>query len=162
VHIRRARAEDAEALIAHANAVGAEGIYIMTERVERSLNEERALIRKSDGRSSLWIVAVAGGEILGVADIGRGRHSKNRHVANLGIALRKDARRVGLGTEMRGTLIEWAQSVRVRKLTLGVFATNTAARALYRRLGFVQEGRLKGQVILRGKPVDELLLARWL
>jgi len=63
---------------------------------------------------------------------------------------------------MLQTMIAWARSVGIRKLTLGVFASNTPAVALYRKLGFAQEGRSRGQVILRGRPVDELLMALWL
>jgi RimJ/RimL family protein N-acetyltransferase len=160
--IRRAAARDAREVIAHVNAIGAEGIYIHTERLTLSLNEERAVLREAKGESGLYIVAVIGGEIVGTADIKRGRLSKNRHTANLGIALRKNARGVGLGMAMMQAMIRWARSVGVRKITLAVFATNEPAIALYRRLGFTLEGRLKKQVILRGKAVDELLMARWL
>jgi len=162
VVIRRAEPQDAEAVIAHVNAIGAEGIHIMTERLLLTPKEKRVVFRKADGESGLYIVAVIGGEIVGTADIARGRQSKNRHTASLGIALRRDIRGVGLGMAMMRTMIAWARSVGIRKLTLGVFARNIPALALYRRLGFVQEGRLRGQVILRRKPVDELLMALWL
>ena len=160
--IRRAKPQDAEAVIAHVNAIGAEGIHIMTEQLDLSPKEERAVFRKADAKSGLYIVAVIAGEIVATADITRGRHSKNRHTAELGIALRKDARGAGLGTAMMQTMIEWARSIGVQKILLGVFASNKPALALYRRLGFIQEGRLRGQVKLRGKPVDELLMALWL
>ncbi len=133
----------------------------MTERVLRTPKEERARFRQADGRAGLFLVAVIDGDIVGTSDIARGRHSKNRHTASLGIALRKDARGVGLGRAMIQEMIGWAQSQGIRKLTLGVFASNRPAVALYRKLGFTLEGRLKGQVILQGKPVDELLMALW-
>jgi RimJ/RimL family protein N-acetyltransferase len=148
-------------VIAHVNAVGAEGVYLMTERLVKTAKEERAIFRQADGRRSLYLVAVVEGRIVGTSDIGRGRHSKNRHTASLGIALGKDARGVGLGRAMMQVMIDWARSRGVRKLTLGVFASNRRAVALYKKLGFTEEGRLKGQVVLRGKLVDELLLARW-
>lgn len=149
-------------MIAHVNAIGGEVVHIMTERLLLTPREERAVFRKADGVSGLYLVAVIDGEIVGSADIERGRHSKDRHTANLGIALRRDSRGVGLGTAMMRTMIDWARSVGIRKLTLGVFSSNVRAVALYRRFGFTPEGRLKGQVILRRKPVDELLMALWL
>jgi RimJ/RimL family protein N-acetyltransferase len=160
--IRRAEPRDAEAVIAHVNAVGAEGIHIMTERLLKTVEEERAVFRQSDGETGLYLVAWVGGEIVASANIARGRQSKNRHTADLGIAVRKDARGIGLGEALVRAMISWGRSVGVRKLTLGVFASNAPALALYRKLGFRQEGRLKGQVILRRKPVDELLMALWL
>jgi hypothetical protein len=134
----------------------------MTENLDRSPREEREVFRRADGHSGIYLVALIDDEIVGTADFTRGRQSKNRHVANLGIALRKDVRGIGLGTAMMTSGMRWARSVGIRKLTLGVFATNTPALALYRSLGFAREGRLKGQVILRGRPADEILMARWL
>jgi RimJ/RimL family protein N-acetyltransferase len=160
--IRRAIPRDAEAVIAHVNAIGAEGVHIMTERLVRTTKEERAVFRGAAGRSALTLVAVVNGVIVATADVARGRQSKNQHTASVGIALRKDTRGVGLGTAMMRAMIDWARSVGVRKLTLGVFASNTGALALYGKLGFLPEGRLKGQAILRRKPVDELLMALWL
>ncbi len=160
--IRRAKPDDVEAVIAHVNAIGAEGVRIMTEKLALTPDEERAVFRKARGETEIYIVAVIGGEIVGTADVVRGRQAKNRHTTSLGIGLRKDARGIGLGMAMVQALIGWSRSVGIRKLTLGVFATNQPAIGLYRRLGFTMEGRLKRQVILRGKPVDELLMARWL
>jgi len=158
--VRRARARDAEGVIAHVNEIAAERIYIMTDRLTMTVAEERAHLQKADGRTGLYLVATVRGRVVGTADIWRGRFQKNRHVANLGIAIRKEARGVGLGQGMMAEMIAWARSAGVRKLTLGVFASNAPALALYRQLGFAPEGRLAGQVILRGKPVDELLMAR--
>ncbi|MCI4319892.1 MAG: GNAT family N-acetyltransferase [Thermoplasmata archaeon] len=160
--IRRARATDAEAVIAQVNEIGGEGVFIHTEKLDVTLAAERAILRKADGRSRLFVVGVIEGRLVASADIARGRLSKNRHTATLGIAIGKEARGGGLGTAMMNAMIGWAKSVGIRKLTLVVFATNRPALALYRKLGFVAEGRLRGQVILRGRPVDELPMALWL
>ena len=85
--IRRAKPQDAETVIAHVNAIGAEGSYIMTERLLKTPEEVRVVFRQADGESGLYLVAVIDGEIVSSADIARGRQSKNRHTASLGIAL---------------------------------------------------------------------------
>ena len=162
VRLRRATPADAKAMIAHVNAVGAEGIHIMTERLNIRLREQREKLRRAPGRSHLYIVAVRDQELLGTADISRGRHRKDRHVAELGIALRKDSRGVGLGTAMMESMLDWARSIGIRKVCLGVFSTNRPALRMYRKLGFVQEGRLRGQVVLRRAPADLLLMSLWL
>ena len=46
-----------------------------------------------------------------------------------------------------------------RKLTLRVLSTNTAAIALYERLGFTREGVLHGEFIIKGRDVDDVLTA---
>jgi RimJ/RimL family protein N-acetyltransferase len=149
-------------VIDHVNAIGAEEVFLMTERLTLTVREERARLRKADGVAELFLVATIDERLVGTANFARGRLSKGRHVAQLGIALRRDARGVGLGRAMMEAGIAWADSVGVRKLTLGVFATNRAAISLYRKLGFRTEARLKGQVMLRGALVDELLMVRWL
>jgi RimJ/RimL family protein N-acetyltransferase len=162
--IRRAVAHDAHRIIAHVNAIGAERVYLMTDRLEYTPSQERAYLRKcnADRTSELYLVAVAKGEIVGTANFSRGRQPKTRHVASLGIALRKDTRGVGLGMAMMLAGIAWARTVGIQKLTLGVFATNRAALGLYRKLGFRTEGRLRHQAMIQGQPVDELLMALWI
>ncbi len=162
VRIRRAVAKDAPQLLAHVNSVGAEKVFIQTERVDRTLEQERDWIKGFDGLSALLLVATHDGKVVGSADVRRGTQTKNAHVAELGIALQKAVRGQGLGRAMMEESITWARSAGVRKLFLGVFGTNEGAIALYRRLGFAEEGRLRGQVILRGALDDLVLMSLWL
>ena len=160
--IRRARPGDAAALLAHVNEVAAEGVFLQTERVEKSVAEEEEWISGFDGVSKLLIVAVVDNTLVGGADIRRGPQVKNAHVAELGIALGKSVRGQGLGRAMMEAMLDWGRSAGIRKLFLGVFSTNERAIALYGALGFEVEGRLKGQVILDGLPADLLLMSRWI
>jgi RimJ/RimL family protein N-acetyltransferase len=160
--LRAVRPSDAAAVIAHVNAIAAERIYLMTERLTLSIRQEQRILRQFRGRAGCYLVAEQDGEIVGTATFARAKPEKSRHVGSLGIALRRDVRGRGLGRAMMEVGIEWARSAGIRKLTLGVFASNRRAIRLYRRLGFVPEGRLRGQVLLRGRPDDELLMALWL
>jgi ribosomal protein S18 acetylase RimI-like enzyme len=47
----------------------------------------------------------------------------------------------GVGSALVAAAIEWARERGLHKLSLGVFAHNTAAVALYHKFGFVDEGR---------------------
>ena len=47
----------------------------------------------------------------------------------------------GVGSALLATAIEWARERGLHKLTLSVFPHNAAAIALYRKFGFVEEGR---------------------
>jgi hypothetical protein len=161
VVLRPAAPTDAESLIAFVDGVGAEGVYITTEKMRYTVPEEREFIGKIDGHTALFLVATLDGALVGSMDLIRGSETKNAHTASVGIAIRKDLRGLGLGKAMMEAGIRWARSVGIHKLTLGVFATNERALALYRKLGFEEEGRLKGQVLLAGLPVDELRMALW-
>ena len=46
-----------------------------------------------------------------------------------------------MGSALLAAAIEWARERGLHKLSLGVFAHNAPAIALYRRFGFVEEGR---------------------
>ena len=48
----------------------------------------------------------------------------------------------GAGTALVAAAIEWARAHGLHKLALSVFPHNHAAIALYRKFGFVEEGRL--------------------
>ncbi len=162
VLLRRAQPEDAEAHVELWNAIGAERIYLMTERLARTVEEVRTQFRDADPLRTLWLVAEQDGQLVGGAGLQRGVWKKNEHTATLGIALRKEFRGRGIGEALLRSGLEWARSVGIRKVKLGVFATNDRAIALYRKLGFVEEARLRGEVILEGHPVDEVLMALWL
>jgi ribosomal protein S18 acetylase RimI-like enzyme len=47
----------------------------------------------------------------------------------------------GVGSALLAAAIGWARSHGLHKLSLEVFAHNTAAITLYRKRGFVEEGR---------------------
>lgn len=148
--------------MANVRAIGAERVFIMTETLRRTLEQVRDQFAQSEPDTTLWLVAEVEGTIAGGADFHRGLHSKNAHVADLGVAILKRFRGQGLGEAVMRCGIEWARGVGVTRLRLGVFETNDRAMALYRKLGFVEEGRLKGEVILDGLPRDEVLMALFL
>lgn len=49
--------------------------------------------------------------------------------------------RRGVGSALLATAIEWARDRGMHKLSLSVFPHNEAAIALYRKFGFIEEGR---------------------
>jgi len=60
----------------------------------------------------------------------------------IGMMVAADWRGLGVGTALVAAAIEWARSRGLHKLALSVFAHNDAAIGLYRKFGFVEEGRL--------------------
>jgi ribosomal protein S18 acetylase RimI-like enzyme len=69
----------------------------------------------------------------------------------------------GYGRRMLTQLCDYLKSyVGLRKVSLEVLAENTRAAALYRSLGFEEEGRLKSQYYAHGRFDDVLILSRFL
>ncbi|HEY7047726.1 MAG TPA: GNAT family protein [Jatrophihabitantaceae bacterium] len=88
-----------------------------------------------------------------------------RH-ASVGISLVLDAVGKGFGTDALRVLIDYAFVRRnLRRLHLVVVASNERAIASYRKVGFVEEGRLREQAWVRGRYEDEvrmgLLRSEW-
>jgi RimJ/RimL family protein N-acetyltransferase len=59
----------------------------------------------------------------------------------IGMMVAADWRGRGVGTALVAAAIEWARARGLHKLTLGVFPQNHAAIGLYRKFGFLEEGR---------------------
>lgn len=160
--IREATESDAASLLENINLVGAEEVYILTDRVEPDLEAERAWIRGFEGLDSVLFVADADGTIVGQADGRRGVLKKNAHTATLGIAIRDGWREAGLGTMLVEKILEWMRARGVEKACLEVFSSNERAIALYRRLGFEEEGRKRRHFKIGEEYVDDIQMAKWL
>ena len=62
--------------------------------------------------------------------------------AEIGMLVAREWRGRGVGSALMAAAIEWARGRGdIHKLSLGVFAHNAAAIALYEKFGFVEEGR---------------------
>jgi RimJ/RimL family protein N-acetyltransferase len=64
----------------------------------------------------------------------------------IGMMVAAEWRGRGVGTALVAAAIEWARERGLHKLALSVFPHNQAAIALYRKLGFAEEGRLRRHI----------------
>jgi RimJ/RimL family protein N-acetyltransferase len=83
------------------------------------------------------------------------------HVFQLTIVVHPGHLGRGIGTSLLSDLLGWAhEDSRVKKIELRVRSTNQRAIALYRKFGFVEEGRFRSRVALPdGTFVDDLAMA---
>jgi L-amino acid N-acyltransferase YncA len=135
--IRQARPEDAEAMARLFAAVAEERDGIATEPPV-DLEDRAAHFARSADAST---VAVAGGQIVGMLHVEVSRHG----FGDVGMLVDSSWRGRGLGAALMRAAIDWSRAHELHKLCLDVFATNTAAIALYRKCGFVEEGRRTNQ-----------------
>ena len=77
----------------------------------------------------------------------------------LGIAVLKNARSVGLGKALMKSLIQLATQMNLRVVILVTFATNTIAHGLYKKVGFVEVGRIPKGIHRDGSYIDLLRFA---
>jgi ribosomal protein S18 acetylase RimI-like enzyme len=80
------------------------------------------------------------------------------HVAQVGTFVLPSWRGRGVGASLFEATRRFAVSEGYRKAVITVRGSNATALAFYRRLGFVECGRLSRQVALDGVEDDEVLL----
>jgi len=131
--VRPAVPGDARAMAESFAAVAEERDGIATEPPV-DIEERAALFARSMDGS---VVAVAGGRIVGFLHVEASRHG----FGEFGMLVDRDWRGRGVGSALIQAAIGWARGQGLHKLCLEVFAHNTAAIALYRKSGFVEEGR---------------------
>jgi RimJ/RimL family protein N-acetyltransferase len=83
------------------------------------------------------LAAVSDGEIIGSLHVQASRFG----FGEIGMLVARDWRGRGVGSALVAAAIEWAREQGLHKLSLSVFPHNAAAIALYRKFGFVEEGR---------------------
>ncbi|NUR75587.1 MAG: GNAT family N-acetyltransferase [Thermoleophilia bacterium] len=95
--------------------------------------ESRAASWTLDGTT----VAASGAEIVGSVHLDSSPHG----FGEIGMAVAREWRGRGVGSALLEAAIEDARARGLHKVILSVFAHNAAALALYRKYGFVEEGR---------------------
>jgi L-amino acid N-acyltransferase YncA len=105
-------------------------------------------VADDEGKIVGWCDAVPGDAATGAA-----------HVAQLGMGLLESHRGRKIGQQLLKATIERARLLGLEKIELGVYSSNSTAIALYRRLGFEEEGRKKRGRLVDGIYYDVLLLA---
>lgn len=113
--------------------------------------------------SALTLVAQIDGIVIGVAGLQPLNDSlRQSHVRALGITVAQSAHGCGVGTALMQALLDWAdQWAQVKRIELRVNVDNFKAISLYRKFGFVEEGRMLGECFRAGVYVDVFAMARW-
>jgi ribosomal protein S18 acetylase RimI-like enzyme len=110
------------------------------------------------------LVAELDGTVVGYAALSKpSAMPSHAHVALLnGIAVAPEAAGRGVGRRLVEAAVAEATARGARKISLRVLSTNPVARHLYESSGFVVEGVLREELLLGGRYVDDLFMARML
>jgi ribosomal protein S18 acetylase RimI-like enzyme len=112
------------------------------------------------GWRHVWIALDETGAIAGHIDL-RGRPEPTAsHRVMLGMGVRHDVRRAGLGTRLVQTALGWAREhPAFAWVDLEVLYQNHKARALYARLGFHTTGEVPDRYRIGGMQVGEVAMS---
>jgi RimJ/RimL family protein N-acetyltransferase len=157
--LRDARVADATQLCAAERATAAAaGGRLIAEPQELLVGSfQKRIAFMADGRGK-YLVAEAGGRMVGHASLMPLPRKNIAHVVTLDICVHPGQTRRGYGKAMLTALVDWArQRAEVRKIELWVRASNHPAIMLYQACGFVEEGRLREHVrVADGVFVDDV------
>ena len=111
--------------------------------------EARATNLRLDGT----LVAIAVDEVVGYLRV----EASSFGFGEIGMMVARDWRGRGVGSALVAAAIEWGRENGLHKLTLSVFPHNEAAIRLYRKFGFVEEGRREKQIRRANGEVWDLI-----
>jgi ribosomal protein S18 acetylase RimI-like enzyme len=161
VQIRRSRLTDAESLCDTINAVAREKWWLATAD-GFTPEQTRAFVKFVTDHCVSQVVAVAGGLIIGWCDVVPKGPRGFAHVGALGMGVRREWRRHGVGRRLLEECLGLARSTEIEKVELEVFTDNEGAIRLYESYGFTREGVKSRSRKLEGRYQDVLLMALWL
>lgn len=147
VTIRTPEEEDAQGLIDLMQIVDCETRFLAREPGEfkATLEEEKCFIkhRLSDD-SGQFLIAEIHGEIIGSCSVGIVMgYQRFQHRASLGIVVKKDFWRWGIGKILLSSVIDWCKKRGVEQLELDVIVDNKRGIGLYESFGFKVFGTKK-------------------
>jgi RimJ/RimL family protein N-acetyltransferase len=161
--VREATESDAGALLALKRALDQETTFMLLEPGERTTTEAdfaeelRAVAARPN---AVVLVADTGGELAGYVEARGGSFRRNRPTAHVVIGIRQSYAGRGLGGRLLTELEAWARAHGIHRLELTVMTHNERAVALYRKTGYEVEGTRREALVVDGRPVDELWMAK--
>ena len=160
--LRRARAGDAEDFVRMMGEPEVFGGLLQMPFPHVELWRTRLGAAPAAGSPDIHLVAECDGHVVGSAGLhSTGPALRRRHAMSLGLGVARDWQGQGVGTRLMAALVDVADRwLGVLRLELTVYADNPRAQALYRRFGFVEEGRLRAFALRDGVYVDALTMAR--
>jgi RimJ/RimL family protein N-acetyltransferase len=167
VILRHSRQGDAERVHAYICALGRSTDMILTyeddlppiERIQSHID----MIPKGQFYS-LVAIDPETGDVVGNASFRFAVRKKLAHTAELGMGVLPSHQGVGLGTIVLARAIEDMKlNPQIDRLDLTVIASNTHARRMYQRAGFVEEGvKINALKQPDGRYDDEVMMALWI
>jgi L-phenylalanine/L-methionine N-acetyltransferase len=156
--IRRAEPADAEAI--HETFLGPKAIAGTLQLPYPSVEMWRKRLAEFAAEDYLLVATIAG-EVVGNLGLHTSKSPRRRHVGALGMSVRDDRHRQGVGTALMKAAIDLADGwLNYQRLELFVYTDNLAGLHLYRKFGFAIEGTCRAYAFRDGRYVDAYQMAR--
>jgi len=165
VTVRLATPKDASAIIALQRQIAEETTFMLLEPHEVPAKPKGLAAHLKDietRANTAWFVAEHEGAVIGYLGADGGRLKRNAASARIFLGVVREYWGRGVGRALFQTVEDWARAQGLRRLDLTVQVHNARGRALYEKLGYEVEGRMRESLVVDGEPVDELLMSKLL
>jgi RimJ/RimL family protein N-acetyltransferase len=161
--VREATLQDAENIIKLSKNCINDSEHLLLEHSEFNPTieeEEKWISSYIEKNNNLLLVATYNNEIIGNIDLVNIYRKKLSHNASIGMEISKEWRNLGLGFALLNCAVDWAKNnSELLKLNLDVFSNNESGIALYKKIGFTEEGRQSKFIkIGENKFVDNVIM----
>lgn len=148
VMIREAEPNDAARLLTCIKTYIPQSEHIpkLESEIIMTVSDEELWIRSFlESANSLLLVAEYQNKIIGNIDLTGSRRKVMEHTAVIGMGMMSEWRNRGLGSALMESVLDWATSNPILELLwLQVYGDNEAGINLYKKMGFVETGRIPG------------------
>ncbi len=137
---------------------------VSPNKLPNDIDAEKEKIRKSNKKGNLYIVYEVDSKVVEFLLFNRYELERLRHAGTMGMGIREAYCNQGIGTKLIEFLISWAKGQKgLEKICLGVVSVNDRTIKVYKRMGFVEEGRQKKQIKYEdGTYGDDVLMGLYL
>lgn len=161
IEVRLPKGDDAKDLLNYFNTLSEERTFIRFQGEQQTLRpEEKYLsdfLKKLKANEAIMLMAFINEELVGVTDI-KMKDKVDSHVGVFGITVAKEYRGEGIGRLLMNLVLdEGKKNLKgIKIVSLGCFANNTGACAMYKSFGFKEYGNLPEGIKHKGKYVDHV------
>jgi RimJ/RimL family protein N-acetyltransferase len=155
--------DDVEQLKNYINKISAEKSFLYLQGFQHTLKTETKWLKdkleKISKKQCVYLCGFCEDKLVASIEIETGFGAKS-HVGELGISVALDFRSQGIGKKLMELII--SESIKnipnLKIITLEVFGENLIAQNLYRKVGFVEFGKLPKSLKRRGKFDDAIYM----
>jgi len=159
IELRQIRVDDTQSFRSAVDAVAREHKYLALLEAP-PIEQVRAFVKRNVEHRYPQIVALKEGTVVGWCNIPPAARAVSAHVGDLFMGVVAEWRGAGLGEGLLRHAVDAADIFGFQRIELGVFATNSIAATLYRKVGFIEEGTKRRAILIGGIYHDEIIMAR--
>jgi RimJ/RimL family protein N-acetyltransferase len=160
--IRHAKIKDAAQIIQYGNEIGGESNNLGYGKGEYPFSLEHLknnLAASKNNKNFLLTVGLIDEILVSAGSMAGHSGNRNQHIADLGISVRKQYWRLGIGAAMINFMIDWAKTNKFfKRINIEVKADNENGIKLYEKCGFIYEGLIHRGIKIGDQFYDMMVM----